>query len=37
MTLENLLAIHRLVVHEPSRESIAKLLAAAARNIADAG
>ena len=36
MTLENLLAIHRLVAHEPSRESITKLLTAAARNIADA-
>ncbi len=36
MTLENLLAIHRLVVHEPTREGISKLLAAAARNIADA-
>lgn len=36
MTLENLLDIHHLVVHEPSRENIAKLLAAAARNIADA-
>ena len=36
MTLENLLAIHRLVAHEPSRESITKLLTAAARNITDA-
>lgn len=36
MTLENLLAIHKLVAHKPSRDGIAKLLAAAARNIADA-
>lgn len=36
MTLENLLAIHKLVAHKPSRDSIAKLLAAAARNITDA-
>lgn len=36
MTLENLLAIHKLVAHKPSRDGIAKLLAAAARNISDA-
>ena len=36
MTLENLLAIHKLVAHKPSRDSIAKLLVAAARNITDA-
>lgn len=36
MTLKNLLAIHKLVAHKPSRDGIAKLLAAAARNIADA-
>ena len=36
MTLENLLTIHKLVAHKPSRDSIAKLLAAAARNITDA-
>lgn len=36
MTLENLLAIHKLVVHKPSRDGIAKLLAAAVRNISDA-
>ncbi|NTV09447.1 MAG: DNA-binding protein [Zoogloea sp.] len=35
MTLENLLAIHRLVRHEAGRDSILKLLAAAARNLAD--
>lgn len=36
MTLENLLAIHRLTRHEASRESILKLLAAAERNLMDA-
>jgi hypothetical protein len=36
MTLENLLAIHRLVRFETCRESVAKLRAAAQRNIADA-
>lgn len=36
MTLENLLAIHRLTRHEASRESIHKLLAAAERNLMDA-
>jgi protein involved in temperature-dependent protein secretion len=36
MTLENLLAIHRLVRHEAAPESIRRLLAAAARNLADA-
>lgn len=36
MTLENLLAIHKLVAHKPSRDGITKLLAAVARNIKDA-
>ncbi len=36
MTLENLLAIHRLTRHKASRESILKLLAAAERNLMDA-
>jgi hypothetical protein len=36
MTLENLLAIRRLVQHEPGRAAIARLLAAAERNLADA-
>jgi uncharacterized protein (UPF0332 family) len=36
VTLENLLAIHRLTRHEASRESILKLLAAAERNLMDA-
>ena len=36
MTLKNLLAIHKLVAHKPSRDGIAKLLVAAARNITDA-
>jgi len=36
MTLENLLAIHRLVRHEASAASIRKLLAAAERNLTDA-
>ena len=36
MTLENLLAIHRLIRFEPSREGVAQLLVAAQRNIADA-
>lgn len=35
MTLENLLAIHRLVAHQPTREGVVKLLTAAARNIGD--
>jgi len=35
MTLENLLAIHCLVPHQPTREGIVKLLTAAARNIGD--
>ena len=36
MTLENLLAIRRLVRHEAGRAAILKLLAAADRNLADA-
>ncbi len=36
MTLENLLAIRRLVRHEADRADILKLLAAAERNLADA-
>lgn len=36
MTLQNLLAIHKLAAHKPSQASIAKLLSAAARNIKDA-
>ncbi len=36
MTLENLLAIRRLVQHEAGRAAIQKLLAAAQRNLADA-
>jgi hypothetical protein len=36
MTLENLLAIRRLVRHEAGRAAILKLLAAAQRNLADA-
>ncbi|MDP2787025.1 MAG: DNA-binding protein [Pseudomonadota bacterium] len=36
MTLENLLAIRRLVQHEAGRAAILKLLAAAQRNLADA-
>lgn len=36
MTLENLLAIRRLVRHEAGRAAILKLLAAAERNLADA-
>lgn len=35
MTLENLLAIHRLVAHKPTPDGIIKLLTAAARNIRD--
>lgn len=35
MTLENLLAIRRLVRHEAGRAAILKLLAAAERNLAD--
>ena len=37
MTLENLLAIRRLVRHEAGRDAILKLLSAARRNLADAG
>ncbi len=36
MTLENLLAIRRLVRHEAGRAAILKLLAAGERNLADA-
>ena len=36
MTLQNWLAIHRLVKFEPTPHGIAKLLAAARRNLADA-
>ncbi|MBP9916831.1 MAG: hypothetical protein KBF24_11535, partial [Thiobacillaceae bacterium] len=37
MTLENLLAIRRLVRHEAGRDAILKLLSSARRNLADAG
>jgi hypothetical protein len=36
MSLENLLAIQRLVRHEAGRAAVLKLLAAAGRNLADA-
>lgn len=36
MSLENLLKINRLQTHQPSRESVQRLLHAAARNIEDA-
>jgi hypothetical protein len=36
MSLENLLAIQRLVRHEAGRAAVLKLLAAAERNLADA-
>jgi len=36
MSLENLLKINKLQTHNPSRESVQRLLLAAARNIADA-
>jgi HEPN domain-containing protein len=36
MSLENLVTIHRLVTHTPTKESTAKLLQAALRNLADA-
>jgi hypothetical protein len=36
MTLENLLAIRRLIRHETERAAILKLLTAAERNLADA-
>ena len=36
MSLENLLKINKLHTHHPSRESVQRLLQAAARNIADA-
>jgi hypothetical protein len=35
MTLENLLAIHKLQAVASDKEAIAKLIAAAARNLAD--
>ena len=37
MTLENLLAIHRLQAFEATASGVARLLASAARNLADAG
>ena len=37
MTLENLLQIGKLKPHEPTREELARLLAAASRNLKDAG
>lgn len=36
MSLENLLKINKLQTHQPSRESVQRLLLAAARNIEDA-
>ncbi len=36
MTLQNLLAIHRLLVFEASRDDVQRLLAAAERNLVDA-
>ena len=36
MSLENLLRINKLQTHDPSRESVQRLLQAAARNIEDA-
>jgi hypothetical protein len=36
MSLENLLRINKLHTHQPSRESVQRLLHAAARNIEDA-
>ena len=36
MTLQNLLAIHRLIVFEARRNDIQRLLGAAERNLADA-
>lgn len=36
MTLENLFAIHKLLRQDPERDSVRRLLLAAARNIADA-
>lgn len=35
MTLQNLLAIQRLLAFEPSRDDVQRLLAAAERNLAD--
>jgi len=37
MTLQNLLAIQRLLAFEASRDDVQRLLAAAQRNLADAG
>lgn len=37
MTLENLLAIHKLQVIKPDKAAVAKLLASAARNLEDSG
>ncbi len=37
MTLENLVKVRKLVPQQANREEIAKLLAAAQRNIQDAG
>jgi hypothetical protein len=37
MTLENLLQIGKLKPHEPTHEELARLLAAAGRNLKDAG
>ncbi|MFC7418308.1 DNA-binding protein [Iodobacter arcticus] len=36
MTLENLLAIHKLIAHQPDRDALQRLLDAAKRNLADA-
>lgn len=36
MTLENLLAIHKLISQQPDRAALQRLLDAAARNLADA-
>lgn len=36
MTLQNLLAIQRLLPHQPTRDAVLKLLASAARNLEDA-
>ncbi|STR45254.1 DNA-binding protein [Iodobacter fluviatilis] len=36
MTLENLLAIHKLIAHQPDRDALQRLLDAAKRNLDDA-
>lgn len=36
MSLENLLKINKLQLHQPSRDSVQRLLQAASRNIVDA-